>query len=123
MTTPNAPRRSALLAELFPALAVAAYELKGSANPVMLLPEEAAACETFRAKRLEEFTAGRLCARGALGEFGFSGYAVGRSPGEHRDGPTALSEASLTRLGFAARSPVRANVSRDWASTQKSFPE
>jgi len=100
MTTPNAPRRSALLAELFPALAVAAYELKGSANPVMLLPEEAAACETFRAKRLEEFTAGRLCARGALGEFGFSGYAVGRSPGGTPRWPDGIVGSITHTIGF-----------------------
>lgn len=100
MTTPNLARRSALLVKLFPELAVAAYELRGSANPVMLLPEEAAACETFRAKRLEEFTAGRLCARGALGEFGFSGYAVSRDPGGTPRWPQGIVGSITHTIGF-----------------------
>ncbi|HKE37461.1 MAG TPA: 4'-phosphopantetheinyl transferase superfamily protein [Candidatus Baltobacteraceae bacterium] len=100
MTTSSVALRSAVLAELFPERAVAAYELRGSANPVMLLPEEAAACETFRAKRLEEFTAGRLCARGALGEFGFSDYAVSRDAGGTPRWPEGIVGSITHTIGF-----------------------
>jgi 4'-phosphopantetheinyl transferase EntD len=100
MTTPNLPSRSALLAELFPALAVAAYELRGPANPIMLLPEEAGACGTFRAKRLEEFTAGRLCARGALGELGLPGYAVRRNTDGTPHWPEGVVGSITHTIGF-----------------------
>lgn len=99
MTSANLARPSALLAELFP-LAVAAYELRGTANPAMLLPEEAAACGIFRAKRLEEFTAGRLCARGALGEFGHARFAVLRNADQTPDWPEGIVGSITHTIGF-----------------------
>jgi 4'-phosphopantetheinyl transferase EntD len=99
MTSANLARPSALLAELFP-LAVAAYELRGTANPAMLLPEEAAACGIFRAKRLEEFTAGRLCARGALGEFGLARFAVLRNADQTPDWPEGIVGSITHTIGF-----------------------
>ncbi len=100
MTTPNLARRSALLVELFPASTVAAYELRGPANPFMLLPEEAVACGTFRAKRLEEFTAGRLCARGALGELGLADYALRRSADGTPHWPEGIVGSITHTVGF-----------------------
>jgi 4'-phosphopantetheinyl transferase EntD len=93
-------RPSALLAELFPPMAVAAYELRGTANPAMLLPEEAAACGIFRAKRLEEFTAGRLCARGALGEFGLARFAVRRNADQSPHWPEGIVGSITHTIGF-----------------------
>jgi len=71
-------RASTLLAELFPP-SVVACELRESADPMTLLPEEAGSCDAFRPKRLAEFAAGRLCARQALGELGFTNFALIRN--------------------------------------------
>jgi 4'-phosphopantetheinyl transferase EntD len=95
----NAAHPSAILARLFPS-AVAAYELRGTADPTLLLPEEAAACGTFRAKRLEEFAAGRLCARGALGEFGLEGFAVRRNPDRTPHWPEGIVGSITHTIGF-----------------------
>jgi 4'-phosphopantetheinyl transferase EntD len=74
----NSARASALLAELFPP-SVVAYELRGSADPATLLPEEAGTCDAFRPQRLAEFAAGRQCARRALGDLRFPDFAVRRN--------------------------------------------
>jgi 4'-phosphopantetheinyl transferase EntD len=95
----NAAHPSAILAGLFPS-AVAAYELRGTADPTLLLPEEAAACGTFRAKRLEEFAAGRLCARGALGEFGLERFAVRRNPDRTPHWPEGIVGSITHTIGF-----------------------
>lgn len=100
MTTANLAHRSTILARLFPTLAVAAYELRGTADPALLLPEEAAACETFRAKRLEEFAAGRLCARGALGEFGLAPFAVRRNSDRTPHWPEGIVGSITHTIGF-----------------------
>jgi len=100
MRTSNLARRSELLEQLFPVLPVAAYELRGSANPMMLLPEEAAACGTFRAKRLEEFAAGRLCARGALSELGHEGYALRRNADGTPNWPEGIIGSITHTIGF-----------------------
>jgi 4'-phosphopantetheinyl transferase EntD len=93
-------RPSALLAELFSPLVVAASELRGTADPTMLLPEEAATCGTFRANRLEEFTAGRLCARDALGEFGLGGFAVRRNADRSPLWPETIVGSITHTIGF-----------------------
>jgi 4'-phosphopantetheinyl transferase EntD len=77
-TLANPAFASTLLAELFPS-PVAAYELRESADPRTLLPQEAGTCEAFRPKRLAEFAAGRLCARRALQEIGFGDFALLRN--------------------------------------------
>jgi 4'-phosphopantetheinyl transferase EntD len=100
MRSANHARRSARLAELFSPMAVAAYELRGAADPAMLLPEEAAACETFSANRLEEFTGGRLCARGALREFGLGGFAVRRNPDRTPRWPDGVVGSITHTIGF-----------------------
>jgi 4'-phosphopantetheinyl transferase EntD len=74
----NPARASTLLAELFPP-SVVACELRESADPRTLLPEEVGTCDAFRPKRLAEFAAGRLCARQALGELGFGDFALLRN--------------------------------------------
>jgi len=96
----NAARPSALLAGLFSPSVVAASELRGSADPTMLLPEEAAACGTFRINRLEEFAAGRLCARRALGEFGLGGFAVRRNADRTPQWPEGIVGSITHTIGF-----------------------
>jgi 4'-phosphopantetheinyl transferase EntD len=98
--SPNLARPSTLLAELFSPLSLAASELRGTANPTMLLPEEAAGCETFRMKRLEEFAGGRLCARGALGEFGLGRFPVRRNPDRTPQWPDGIVGSITHTIGF-----------------------
>jgi 4'-phosphopantetheinyl transferase EntD len=90
---------SALLAELF-ATPVAAFELRGSADPALLLPEEAGTCRAWRPKRLEEFAAGRLCARSALGELGVSGFALRRNADRTAAWPEHIAGSISHTVGF-----------------------
>src|SRR5450631_1635810 len=60
---------------LFPAGAIAA-ELGEPGRVELLLPEEAAGLGRAVPERQQEFAAGRLCARRALEELGFAGFAL-----------------------------------------------
>jgi 4'-phosphopantetheinyl transferase EntD len=93
-------RRSALLEELFSPLAVAAFELRGTADPTTLLPEEAVGCGSFGAKRLEEFAGGRLCARSALGELGLRDIALRRNADRAPDWPDGVVGSITHTIGF-----------------------
>jgi 4'-phosphopantetheinyl transferase EntD len=64
-----------MLTGLFPQGVVAA-ELRGPVDASSLHPQERHACDKFTSKRLEEFTAGRACARRALAEFGMVGVPL-----------------------------------------------
>src|SRR5277367_3478625 len=66
---------SHILLGLFPPGVVAA-ELRGPGNPELLLPGEAARLGRAVPKRVAEFTAGRLCARRALAEFGIVDFPL-----------------------------------------------
>ncbi|MDO8704293.1 MAG: 4'-phosphopantetheinyl transferase superfamily protein [Sulfuricaulis sp.] len=66
---------SPLLAGLFPPGVVGA-ELRIAGDPSLLFPEEAQYLGGAVPKRIQEFAAGRLCARRALAEFGFTGYPL-----------------------------------------------
>jgi 4'-phosphopantetheinyl transferase EntD len=66
---------SPLLASLFPAGVVVA-ELRKPGDPALLLPAESAHLGRAVAKRVQEFAAGRLCARRALHEYGIDGFAL-----------------------------------------------
>lgn len=66
---------SPLLAGLFPPGVVGA-ELRMVGDPSLLLPDEARHLGRAVPKRIQEFAAGRLCARRALAEFGFTGYPL-----------------------------------------------
>src|SRR6202521_6486244 len=63
------------LADLFPPGAVAA-ELREAGDPGLLLPAEAAHLERAVPKRVQEFAAGRLCARQALAKFGIVDFPI-----------------------------------------------
>jgi 4'-phosphopantetheinyl transferase EntD len=53
-----------------------AAELRAPGDPALLLPAEAACLGRAVKKRVEEFAAGRLCARRALAEFGIEDFAL-----------------------------------------------
>ena len=63
------------LRELFPQGALTA-ELRGAADPNALYPDEARHLQRAVRQRLEEFAAGRLCARLLLREFGIHHFAI-----------------------------------------------
>jgi 4'-phosphopantetheinyl transferase EntD len=75
-STPNGAVLSSTLAGLFRPLAVAASELWGVCDPRHLLPDELQCVPHARLKRLQDFAAGRACARRALAEYGFEGFPV-----------------------------------------------
>lgn len=66
---------SAAFQSLFPAGVVAA-ELRGPGDISMLPPAEAACLGRAVQKRVQEFAAGRLCARRALAEFGIADFVL-----------------------------------------------
>jgi 4'-phosphopantetheinyl transferase EntD len=72
---PNQPTLSVSISGLFDAGARAA-ELHGRGDPEQLLPAEAAFLGRAVAKRVQEFAAGRACARCALAQFGYQGFAI-----------------------------------------------
>lgn len=63
------------LGTLFPPGAVAA-DLRGPGNPELLLAGEAAYLGRAVPQRVQEFAAGRLCARRALAEFGIVDFPI-----------------------------------------------
>jgi 4'-phosphopantetheinyl transferase EntD len=67
--------RSAELTPLFPSTAVV-VERRLPGDPADLLPDEAHYVARARPKRLQEFAAGRACARLALAEFGVHQFAL-----------------------------------------------
>jgi 4'-phosphopantetheinyl transferase EntD len=71
----NPATLSTRLGTLFPPGAVAA-DLRGPGNPGLLLPAEAPYVGRAVPKRVQEFAAGRLCARRALAEFGIVDFPV-----------------------------------------------
>ncbi len=74
-TAANPAMFSATIAGLFPGGVVAA-ELRAPGDASLLLPEEAASVSNAVPKRIQEFAAGRLCARRALAEFGITDFPV-----------------------------------------------
>jgi 4'-phosphopantetheinyl transferase EntD len=71
----NPAKLSPALSRLFPPGALAA-ELREAADPAALLPAEAKHLKRAVPKRVQEFAAGRLCARKLLAEFGFLDFPV-----------------------------------------------
>lgn len=71
----NAAARFKGLEDLFPA-GVAATVMRGPGDPHLLYPEEAACLGRAVPKRVQEFAAGRLCARLALESFGIGDFPL-----------------------------------------------
>ena len=85
---------SPLVTRQFPAGVVGA-ELRIAGDPSLLLPGEAQFPGRAVPKRIQEFSAGRLCARRALAEFGFTGYPI-RMNGDRRPQWPAPIVGSIT---------------------------
>jgi 4'-phosphopantetheinyl transferase EntD len=78
----NPARLSSLFTYLFPPGVVGA-ELRTAGDPSLLLPGETQYLGRAVPERIQEFAAGRLCARRALAEFGFADYPL-RMNGDRR---------------------------------------
>jgi 4'-phosphopantetheinyl transferase EntD len=98
-TSGNPANLSAPLAELFPPGVVAA-ELRSPVGADLLLPEEARGCEAFAPKRLGEFAAGRVCARRALAELGYGGFALRRGADRYPIWPDGIVGSITHTRGF-----------------------
>src|SRR5271169_2601616 len=71
----NPARLSPSVGSLFRSGALAA-ELRAPGDPSLLLPAEAQALSKAVLKRVQEFAAGRLCARALLAEFGIHDFPI-----------------------------------------------
>jgi 4'-phosphopantetheinyl transferase EntD len=90
----NPARLSPLVAHLFPP-GVAGAELRIAGDPSLLFPDEARYLGHAVPKRIQEFAAGRLCARRALAEIGFTDYPL-RVNGDRRPQWPAPVVGSIT---------------------------
>jgi 4'-phosphopantetheinyl transferase EntD len=97
----NPVNLSSCLGALFPAGVIAAA-LRGPGDPALLMPEEAANLGGAVPQRVQEFAAGRLCARRALAEFGMVDFPV-RVGGDRQPLWPDLMAGSITHTsGFCA---------------------
>jgi 4'-phosphopantetheinyl transferase EntD len=85
---------SPLVTQLFPPGVVGA-ELRIAGDPSLLFPGEAQYLGRAVPKRIQEFAAGRLCARRALAEFGYTDYPL-RMNGDRRPQWPAPVTGSIT---------------------------
>jgi 4'-phosphopantetheinyl transferase EntD len=92
---------SATFASLFP-LGVAAAELRVPGDASLLWPEEAASVANAVPKRMQEFAAGRLCARRALKEFGITDFPVRVAHDRQPVWPRALTGSITHTAGLCA---------------------
>jgi 4'-phosphopantetheinyl transferase EntD len=97
----NSARLSTILEGLFPAGVVAA-ELREPGNPELLMPAEARHLDRAVPKRIQEFAAGRLCARRALAEFGFGDRAVEAADDRQPIWPGTMVGSITHTTGFCA---------------------
>jgi 4'-phosphopantetheinyl transferase EntD len=94
-------RVATILQTLFPAGAVVA-ETREPGDASMLFPEEAACVERAVPKRVQEFAAGRLCARRALAEFGSGDFPIIAAKDRQPIWPAALVGSITHTTGLAA---------------------
>jgi 4'-phosphopantetheinyl transferase EntD len=97
----NPATLSSRLGSLFPPGTVAA-ELRGPANPTLLLATEAVYVERAVLKRVQEFAAGRLCARRALAEFGIFDFPVKAAADRQPIWPDTVVGSITHTSGFGA---------------------
>ena len=102
---------SAALRGLFPCGALTA-ELRGAGDPRALYPEEARSLQKAVRQRIEEFAAGRQCARLLLREFGIEDCAI--EVGVHRQPvwPEGLVGSITHTAGFCAAVAARRSLLR-----------
>jgi 4'-phosphopantetheinyl transferase EntD len=97
----NPASLSTRLGSLFSAGAIVAT-LREPGDPQLLLPEEAAHLGRAVAKRMQEFAAGRLCARRALAEFGMPDFPVRVAEDRQPIWPDFLAGSITHTAGFCA---------------------
>src|SRR5208282_5828164 len=97
----NPAHLSVSLQSLFPAGVVGA-ELRAPGDASLLLPAEAAHLGRAVPKRVQEFAAGRLCARRALGEFGTPDFPVRVATDRQPIWPDSLVGSITHTSGFCA---------------------
>ena len=98
---PEPARASPPLQALFPAGAFVA-EMREPGDPALLFPAEAACLGRAVPKRIQEFAAGRLCARRALAEFGIVDFPIITAPDRQPIWPAALVGSITHTRGLAA---------------------
>jgi enterobactin synthetase component D / holo-[acyl-carrier protein] synthase len=97
----NPATLSTRLANLFPPGAVAA-DLRAPGDPLLLLPAEAPHVARAVHKRVQEFAAGRLCARRALAEFGIDDFAIRVADDRQPIWPEAMVGSITHTRGYGA---------------------
>jgi 4'-phosphopantetheinyl transferase EntD len=97
----NPASLSATLGSLFPPGAVAA-ELLSPGDPELLLPAEVVFVGRAVPKRVQEFAAGRLCARRALAEFGIVDFPIKVGDDRQPVWPDTMVGSITHTAGFCA---------------------
>ena len=97
----NPATLSTVLAGLFPPGAVAA-ELREAGDSGLLLPAEAAHLGRAVPRRVQEFAAGRLCARRALAEFGIVDFPIEAADDRQPVWPDSMVGSITHTSGFCA---------------------
>jgi 4'-phosphopantetheinyl transferase EntD len=97
----NPAALSASLGGLFPS-GVLAAEMREPGNPALLYPEEAAHLGRAVAKRVQEFAAGRLCARRVLTELGIRDFPVKRAEDRQPVWPPGVVGSITHTEGYCA---------------------
>jgi 4'-phosphopantetheinyl transferase EntD len=101
----NPANLSSRLGRLFPPGAIAA-ELREPGNPDLLLPAEAAKLGCAVPQRVQEFAAGRLCARRALAEFGIVDFPIRVGDDRQPLWPDLMLGSITHTAGFCAAAVV-----------------
>jgi 4'-phosphopantetheinyl transferase EntD len=96
----NPAALSSRLGSLFPPGAVAA-DLHGPGDPRLLLAAEAVHVGRAVPKRVQEFAAGRLCARRALAEFGIVDFPLKAADDRQPIWPDSVVGSITHTAGFA----------------------
>ena len=97
----NPAKLSATVGGLFPAGALAA-EMRDPGNPALLFPEEAAHLGRAVPKRVQEFAAGRLCARRVLTELGIKDFPIKAASDRQPMWPVGVAGSITHTTGFCA---------------------
>lgn len=97
----NPAALSAELAALFPA-GVAAACLTGAAPRELLTEHELSSVNHCAAVRIEQFAAGRLCARLALESLGIAGFSLLPAPDRQPQWPPGITGSITHTAGYAA---------------------
>jgi 4'-phosphopantetheinyl transferase EntD len=101
LTAMNPALLSAPLGSLFPAGVVAA-ELRTPGDSDLLLPAEAAHVGRAVPERVQQFAAGRLCARRALAQFGIEDFPLRAAADRQPMWPPSLVGSITHTAGFCA---------------------